>query len=101
MLQGVQLHFFSFLVMIPLPDTFLSWDIWSYFLLSIPVLTWPRPLNQAPKPRSCLTHKLLRTAQDFPDSNVHIYMCISKKTTLNANFPKPFDDSNRKWDCKC
>lgn len=71
------------------------------FLLSIPVLTWPQPLNRVPKPRSCLTHKLLCTAQDFPDRNVHMYMCISKKTTLNANFPEPFDDSNRKWGCKC
>lgn len=26
----LQLHFFCFLVTIPLPDTFLSWDIWSY-----------------------------------------------------------------------
>lgn len=29
------------------------------------------------------------------------YKKKKKKLALNANFPKPFDDGNRKWDCKC
>lgn len=85
----VQLHFFGFLFTIPLPDTFLSWAIWSYtdFVLSIPVLTWPQSLNRAPKPRPCFTLKLLCRAQDFPDSNVHMY--ISKKLLWMQTFLNP------------
>lgn len=89
--RAVQRHFFSFLATIQLPATLLSWTIRTYlgFLLPILVLTWPWPPNRVPKPKSRLSHKLLSTVQDFPDSIVQMHMCIVKNLLWMQTFLKP------------